>query len=70
MSKTDTAKIISYLENQPNVIYITKPMGTFNLEFEIMIKGSNKLFEFMKEFLSEFNLPESGLDRLIKTGYT
>lgn len=55
MSKTDTAKIISYLENQPNVIYITKPMGTFNLEFEIMIKGSNKLFEFMKEFLYHFS---------------
>ena len=43
------SKLITYLRNHPNVVYITKPMGTHNLEFEIMVKNMGELHDKMKE---------------------
>ena len=55
LSEANLNRIIAYLKNSPNVIYITKPMGTYNLEFEIMLKGTNELYEFMRELSFNFS---------------
>ncbi|MBI2580788.1 Lrp/AsnC family transcriptional regulator [Candidatus Woesearchaeota archaeon] len=46
--------VISYLHFRPNVIYITKAFGISDLEFEVVTKGRNELYEFMQVFLSNF----------------
>lgn len=46
--------LYTYLLLHPGVIYITKPMGMHNLEFEIMVTGTNALHEFIREFKVKF----------------
>ena len=47
-------KLNTYLRMHPAVIYITKPLGTHNLEFEIMVKGTNELHECVRELKIRF----------------
>ena len=47
---TTEKTLYTYLLLHPGVIYITKPMGMHNLEFEIMVGGSNELHEFIRDF--------------------
>ncbi|MDO8554781.1 MAG: winged helix-turn-helix transcriptional regulator [Candidatus Micrarchaeota archaeon] len=54
-TKEKQKKLHTYLRLHPSVIYITKPMGMHNLEFEIMVKGTNELHEFIREFKSQFS---------------
>jgi len=42
-------KLLTYLKSNPNVVYATKPMGTHQLEFEIMLANMNELHEQMRE---------------------
>ncbi|HIG98073.1 TPA: Lrp/AsnC family transcriptional regulator [Candidatus Woesearchaeota archaeon] len=48
-------EIVAYLRYHPNVIYITKAFGIADLEFEVIVKGKNELYEFMQKFLSHFS---------------
>ena len=48
------SRVITFLRYHPNVIYITKPMGTHNLEFEAMVKNTNELHEIMRQFKQQF----------------
>ncbi len=46
--------ILSFLQYHPNVVYITKPMGTHTLEFEAMVRNANELHEIMRQFKDKF----------------
>ncbi len=48
------SRVISFLRNNPNVIYITKPVGLHTLEFEAMVMNANELHEIMKQFKQQF----------------
>lgn len=52
--KKNQSGILGFLRNQPNVIYITKPMGTYTLEFEAMVKNTNELHEILKQLKEQF----------------
>lgn len=52
--KKNQSGILGFLRNQPNVIYITKPMGTYTLEFEAMVKNTNDLHEILKQLKEQF----------------
>ncbi len=54
LNEDNQKTIHTYLLLNPNVIYITKPMGMHNLEFEIMVNGTNELHEFIREFRIKF----------------
>lgn len=49
LSKENKSKLLTYLRNHPNIVYVTKPMGTHNLEFEIMVKNMNELHDKLRE---------------------
>lgn len=53
-SKKQLTKLITYLQNQPNVIYITKAIGSSDLEFETMFKVEKKYKEFLDRLRTEF----------------
>jgi len=55
LSKENKNKLIEYLRNHPNVIYITEAMGGADLEFEIMFKEYNQLYESMRNMRIKFN---------------
>ena len=48
------SKVVAFLRYHPNVIYVTKPMGTHTLEFEAMVKNANELHGIMRQFKQEF----------------
>jgi len=58
--------IVSYLSFHPNVIYITKAFGMSDLEFEVIVKGSNELYEFMQGFLSRFSGSIAGWESILR----
>ncbi len=47
-------KLYSFLKFNPHVIFITKPMGVYNLEFEVMVQNANQLHELMQELRYTF----------------
>ncbi|MBD3259050.1 winged helix-turn-helix transcriptional regulator [Candidatus Woesearchaeota archaeon] len=47
-------EIITRLNYNPNVIYITKSFGDAELEFEMMLKTKNDLYKFMKVLREKF----------------
>lgn len=48
-------KMHQYLKKNPNTIFITKPIGIYNLEFEIMVKNANEMHEMITHFREEFS---------------
>ncbi|MFA6888219.1 MAG: Lrp/AsnC family transcriptional regulator [Candidatus Woesearchaeota archaeon] len=55
LNKQNKEKFYTYLHLHPNVIFITKPMGVYNLEFEMMVKNANELHEIMRYLRCEFS---------------
>ena len=49
------AKLTTFLRFHPQVIYITKAIGTSDLEFEAMLHNRNELHELMRELRSKFS---------------
>lgn len=47
-------KLYSFLKFNPHIIFITKPMGVYNLEFEVMVQNANQLHELMQELRYTF----------------
>ncbi len=47
-------KLYTHLRLHPNVIFITKPMGTYNLEFEVLVTNSNELHEIIRDLRCQF----------------
>ena len=43
-------RVMEFLKYHPNVIYITRPMGPYTLEFEAMVRNAGELHELMQEF--------------------
>lgn len=48
------SRILAFLRYHPSVIYITKPLGPYTLEFEAMVKSANELHEVLQQFRREF----------------
>jgi len=55
LNKQNKEKFYTYLQFHPNIIFITKPMGVYNLEFEIMVKNANELHEIIRYLRCEFS---------------
>ncbi|MBI3036536.1 Lrp/AsnC family transcriptional regulator [Candidatus Woesearchaeota archaeon] len=50
IDEKNLARVTGFLRYHPNVIYITKPMGPYTLEFEAMVRNTNELHEIMQQF--------------------
>lgn len=50
VNEKNLARVMGFLRYHPNVIYITKPMGPYTLEFEAMVRNTNELHELMQQF--------------------
>lgn len=48
-------KLKSYLQQHTHVIYVTRPMGMHNYEFEILVRNANHLHEIMMELRERFS---------------
>jgi DNA-binding Lrp family transcriptional regulator len=53
-NKKTEAELFRYMKSIPNVVYITKALGDADIEFEIMLKGRNRLYEFMRQLKGKF----------------
>lgn len=54
LTKNQFKDIISYIKSLPNCIYITKPIGKSDLEFEVLSKDREEFFLIMKELRENF----------------
>lgn len=54
VTKEKMEKLMGYLRFHPNVIYITKAIGTSDLEFEAMLKNRFELHSLMRELRLKF----------------
>ncbi len=50
IGEKNLSRVMGFLKYHPNVIYVTKPMGPYTLEFEAMVRNTNELHEFMQQF--------------------
>ena len=55
MTKENLNKLITYFRLEPEITYVTKPMGQHSLEFEAMFKSANDLHEFLKRMSFKFS---------------
>ena len=55
ISQEKMNNLISFLRYNTNVIYITKAIGLSDIEFEIILKGENKLYEFFRYLREKFS---------------
>jgi len=55
LTKENLNKLITYFRLEPEVTYVTKPMGQHSLEFEAMFKSANDLHEFLKRMSFKFS---------------
>lgn len=53
-SKEFIKQLSTYLRNQKNTIYIIKPIGDFDFEFELMTKTNDEFHNILKELRSKF----------------
>ncbi len=44
------SRVMNFLKYHPSVIYITKPIGPYTLEFEVMVRNENELYGVMQQF--------------------
>lgn len=54
LSKSEKGRLIEYLRRTPEVVYITEAVGPSDLEFEVHVKSSTQLFNYMKRLRSDF----------------
>ncbi|MBW2997174.1 Lrp/AsnC family transcriptional regulator [Candidatus Woesearchaeota archaeon] len=54
MTEAKMMKMIEFLRQNPNIVYITEAIGGGDMELEIDVKGSNELHENMTRIRSEF----------------
>jgi len=54
LDKEHKSKMLAFLKYHPNVIYVTKPMGAYALEFEAMVRNANELHGIMRQFKQQF----------------
>ena len=55
LTEKEFNKLLNYLKKLENCIYITKVIGTSDLEFEILTKSREEFFLVMKELRENFN---------------
>ena len=55
LTKENLNKLITYFRLEPEITYVTKPMGQHSLEFEAMFKSANDLHEFLKRMSFKFS---------------
>ena len=48
------SRVYSFLNSHLNVVYITKPMGPYSIEFEAIVKNTNELHNILRKFKQEF----------------
>ncbi|MBI3036634.1 AsnC family transcriptional regulator [Candidatus Woesearchaeota archaeon] len=65
MNEQKQTALISYLQYNPNVVYITKAFGIADLEFEVMLKGKNALYDFMRTLREKFADVIKGYESLL-----
>ena len=53
-TKEKMTSIISFLSQRKNLIFITIPIGSAHLEFELIVEGKVELFEFMRNLNQNF----------------
>lgn len=53
-SKLKISQLYSFLKTHKNVIYIVKPIGNYDLEFELMTKSNEEFHKIMKDLRSKF----------------
>ena len=53
-SKEKIAQMITYLKTNKNVIYLVKPVGSFDFEFEIMTISNQEFHDIVKDLRSKF----------------
>ena len=54
MTEAKIMKMVEFLRQNPNIIYITEAIGGGDMEFEIDVKGSNELHKNITTIRSEF----------------
>ena len=54
ITKEKLSKLSTTLKMNPHVIYVTKALGFADIEFEIVVAGKNKLYEYLRALNLEF----------------
>lgn len=54
-TKENISKIMAYLKQHPSVIYITKAIGSADMEFELMVKTNEEFHDFMRNLRYAFS---------------
>ena len=54
-SKEKIKRLSTHLKNNKNVIYLVKPIGDYDYEFELMTKSNEEFHEIIKELRSKFS---------------
>ncbi len=55
LDKATLFRLEEFLRRLPSVIHITKPMGTYNFEFEAMVTNTNELHNLLRKLKAEFS---------------
>ncbi len=53
-SKEKIKQLSTYLKNHKNVVYLIKPIGDYDYEFELMTKSNEEFHEIIKDLRSKF----------------
>lgn len=53
-SKETIRRLSTYLKNNKNVIYLVKPIGDYDFEFELMTKSNEEFHEIIRELRKKF----------------
>jgi len=53
-SKEKIKQLSTYLKNNKNVIYLVKPIGDYDYEFELMTKSNEEFHQIIKDLRSKF----------------
>ncbi len=53
-TKSEKKRLIEYLSRNPHVVYITEAVGPSDIEFEVHMKNSTLLFQFIKSLRADF----------------
>ena len=54
ITKEGKKRIMEYLKQEPNIVYLTEAIGKSDIEFEAEIKNSTKLYDFIKKVKVDF----------------
>jgi Lrp/AsnC family transcriptional regulator for asnA, asnC and gidA len=54
MTKEKENELIGFLGSHPNVLYITEALGRADLEFEVLLKSHNSLYDLLRQLKTNF----------------